>query len=377
MANHTGGTIFFPDGERRRVVGPGPAPHTIVLDGADGDWVGINPIASSGNGTPDLRIISGLAFGGSSDIFFGIRLQANKNAPTANPDNYSLPTAGGTLNVPAATGVLANDTDPNSLPLTAALIAGVQHGTLTLNPNGSFDYTNDGTSAPIDQFEYKANNGTLDSNTTQVQIGIGSSGGPNPPPTPKFTSPDHVTFSAGVFNTFTVTTTPAHPTPTITKTGSFPSGINFVDNGDGTATISGTPSFGGVTTVLLTATNVVGTATQNFTLTVTQPPTFTSPNATTFTVGTNGTFTVAASGFPAPAISVSGTLPNGVSFGDNGNGTGQLQGTPAAGTGGIYTLLFTATNSAGTATQTFTLTVNEAPAVTQNPVNQAVCAGAS
>src|SRR5205085_6817339 len=72
-------------------------------------------------------------------------------------------------------------------------------------------------------------------------------------------------------------------------------------------------------------------------------------------------------GFPLPALSLSGALPSGVSFGDNGNGTGQLQGTPAAGTGGIYTLLFSATNSAGTATQTFTLTVNEAPAITSAP----------
>src|SRR5438067_1228609 len=137
------------------------------------------------------------------------------------------------------------------------------------------------------------------------------------------TSPDHVTFTAGTFGTFTVTTTPAHPTAAITFTGSFPSGVSFHDNGDGTATISGTPSFGGVSAVLLKATNVVGSATQNFTLTVSQPPAFTTPNATTFTAGSNGTFTVAASGFPLPALSLSGALPGGVSFGDNGNGTGQ------------------------------------------------------
>ena len=45
--------------------------------------------------------------------------------------------------------------------------------------------------------------------------------------------------------------------------------------------------------------------------------------------------------------------------------TGKLSGTPAAGTGGTYTLHFTASNGVGSdATQTFTLTVDQAPAFT-------------
>ena len=41
----------------------------------------------------------------------------------------------------AAPGVLANDTDPDGDPLTAVLVTGPSHGTLTLNANGSFTYT--------------------------------------------------------------------------------------------------------------------------------------------------------------------------------------------------------------------------------------------
>src|SRR5437660_6223693 len=219
MTNHAGGTLLFPDGARRRVVGASTAAHTITLDGSDVDWTGISPVAAGGGGGADLRILNAFAFATPADLFFAVRLQANHSAPTAVADSYSLPTVGGTLNVPAATGVLANDSDPSSLPLSAILTAGVQHGTLALNSNGSFDYTNDGSLAPLDTFEYKANNGTLDSNTAQVQIGIGTTV-PPPPPTPAFTSPDHVTFTAGVFSTFTVTTTPAHPTAAITFTGS-------------------------------------------------------------------------------------------------------------------------------------------------------------
>ena len=56
------------------------------------------------------------------------------------------------------------------------------------------------------------------------------------------------------------------------------------------------------------------------------------------------TFTVTASGFPLPSLVQGGaTLPAGVTFVDNGDGTGTLSGTPAAGTGGDYALTFTAT----------------------------------
>ncbi len=102
----------------------------------------------------------------------------------------------------------------------------------------------------------------------------------------------------------------------------------------------------------------------NLTLTVNQIPAFTSANSTTFTVGQTGSFTVTASGFPIPTLSESSsdTLPSGVTFNA---ATGVLSGTPAAGSGGVYTLNFTASNGVGSSpTQTFALTVNQAPAIT-------------
>ena len=76
-----------------------------------------------------------------------------------------------------------------------------------------------------------------------------------------------------------------------------------------------------------------------------------------------GIFTVTTTGFPAPTLTLGGAaLPAGVTFVDNGNGTGTLSGTPAAGTGGTYAITFTATNGVGsTAPQAFTLTVNGPP----------------
>ena len=101
---------------------------------------------------------------------------------------------------------------------------------------------------------------------------------------------------------------------------------------------------------------------------VNQAPTITSANSTTFTVGTDASFTVTTTGNPTPSLSETGALPSGVTFKDNGNGTGTLTETPAAGTPGTYPITFTASNGVGTAaSQSFTLTISSggtAPVIT-------------
>jgi hypothetical protein len=70
-------------------------------------------------------------------------------APQTVGDSHSVP-EDGSLVVPAGTGVLANDTDPEGdLPLTASLVvstppdppSGPFHGSITFNADGSFTYT--------------------------------------------------------------------------------------------------------------------------------------------------------------------------------------------------------------------------------------------
>lgn len=77
---------------------------------------------------------------------------------------------------------------------------------------------------------------------------------------------------------------------------------------------------------------------------------------------------VAPFAYPVPAVSemVDGppsvnALPTGVFFTDLGNGTGELTGTPAAGTPGTYDVILQAESSSGTATESFMLTVDQAP----------------
>jgi hypothetical protein len=178
---------------------------------------------------------------------------------------------------------------------------------------------------------------------------------------PAITSADKITFTVGTSGSFTATAS-GFPAPTFSiASGSLPSGITLSAGG----VLSGTPAAGtgGTYALTLKAANSIGTdATQNFTLTVNQAPAITSADKITFTVGTAGSFTATASGFPAPTFSIaSGSLPSGVTL----SAGGVLSGTPAAGTGGTYALTLKAANGIGTdATQNFTLTVNQAPAIT-------------
>ena len=110
-------------------------------------------------------------------------------------------------------------------------------------------------------------------------------------------------------------------------------------------------------------------------LTVNKAASFTSADHDTFTVGVSHSFTVSTSASPTATLSKSGTLPTGVTFSDQGNGTALLQGTPAAGTAGSYPITITASNSAGNPQQSFTLTVQ--PGAVDDSATLAEDSGAS
>ncbi len=180
---------------------------------------------------------------------------------------------------------------------------------------------------------------------------------------PQITSTSTVTFTKSSASSFTITTS-GYPVPTISISGTLPAGITFTDNHNGTAKLSGTPTATGTYTLTITAQNgVVPNATQTFTLKVIASPLITSASSATFTKSSASSFTITTSGYPVPTISISGTLPAGITFTDNHNGTAKLAGTPTA--TGTYTLTITAQNGVTpNATQTFTLKVVTAPLIT-------------
>jgi hypothetical protein len=74
--------------------------------------------------------------------------------------------------------------------------------------------------------------------------------------------------------------------------------------------------------------------------------------------GRAASITIETNGQPTATIALAGALPAGVSFRDDGDGTGTLSGTPTLGSGGVYPLTVTASNGiAPDAVKTLTLTV--------------------
>ncbi len=107
---------------------------------------------------------------------------------------------------------------------------------------------------------------------------------PPVPEAPAITSAATGSFMVGTAGTFTITAT-GTPTPSLTLTGAQPSWLSFVDNTDGTATLSGTPDADSDLSYSFTITarnGVSPNATQDFTLSVQQTP----ANATLVNIST-------------------------------------------------------------------------------------------
>jgi hypothetical protein len=180
---------------------------------------------------------------------------------------------------------------------------------------------------------------------------------------PTLDGPAAPTFTTGHAGSFTYTTTGV-PTAQLSESGALPAGVTFVDNGDGTATLSGTPqaNTGGQYAIVVTATNgTAPDATLAVTVTVQQPPTVSGPSSANYVVNHAGSpVTFTTTGFPTAQLTETGALPAGVTFVDNGDGTATLSGTPTA--AGTFPITVTASNGvAPDATLSFTL--NVAPAV--------------
>jgi sugar lactone lactonase YvrE len=304
--------------------------------------------------------ISGSSLTGSvsvaDDGVGGPHLIALTGSTTEGPTITSSATATFTVGTNGTFNVTTSGSPAPAISQSGTLPSGV-----TFVDNGDGTGTLSGTSAAgtggTYALTFTAQNGTAPDGTQNFTLTVNQA--------PSITSANSASFQAGSSGSFTVITS-GFPVTTITELGTLPAGVTFTDNLDGTGTLAGTPTSGGTFSISFSAANGVSpNASQSFTLNVGQGPAITSANNTTFKVSSAGSFTVNASGSPSPSISVSGSLPFGVTFVDNGNGSAKLSGTPAANTGGVYPLNLTAQNgNLPNGTQNFTLTVNQAPAIT-------------
>jgi VCBS repeat-containing protein len=98
------------------------------------------------------------------------------------------------LIVPAASGILTNDTDVDGDPLTAVLVGNVSHGVLNLNTNGSFTYLSATNYNGSDSFTYRANDGTTNGNLATVTINITPVNDPPVANNDSYTTPENVSL---------------------------------------------------------------------------------------------------------------------------------------------------------------------------------------
>jgi hypothetical protein len=181
------------------------------------------------------------------------------------------------------------------------------------------------------------------------------------PSGPAITSNNSATATVGTPFSFEVTTS-GIPTPNLKIKGRLAKGLSFVDNHNGTGEVLGTviPGKGGVYVRSIEATFGKGTTktvvTQTFTLTVNQTPVITTPETKSIKIGHHFVFHVKTQAYPVPTITETGSLPTGVTFADNGDGTATLSGTPRQ--SGTFSFTIKAETDIGAqGTQSFSLVV--------------------
>ena len=147
----------------------GPAHGTLTLN-ADGSFVYTPAANYNGPDSFVYRATDGQTYSAPATVTVTVTVFGTNDAPTAVADAYAA--TEDTPLVVAAPGILANDSDVDGDPLTAVLVSGPAHGTLTLNPNGSFVYTPAAKYNGADSFGYRASDGQALSGVVTVTLSV-------------------------------------------------------------------------------------------------------------------------------------------------------------------------------------------------------------
>jgi hypothetical protein len=166
-----------PNGDTLTVTAVTQGAHGSVAITGGGTGVSYAP-APNFFGADSFTYTIGDGNGGTDTATVTVNVASVNDAPVASPDAYD--TNSNTPLVVPAPGVLANDTDVDGDALAAQLVSGPTHAaSFALNPNGSFNYTPTLNFAGADSFTYRANDGTVNSNTVTVTITVHDTVPPN------------------------------------------------------------------------------------------------------------------------------------------------------------------------------------------------------
>ena len=138
-----------------------PLYGTLTLE-SDGSFVYTS--SSDYFGTDSFEYAASDGSLSSNSVMVVINVREN-HAPVAGTEEYSV-TEDSVLDVEAASGVMANDSDEDADALNVALLTGPFHGTLALEADGAFTYTPEADYFGADLFTYQASDGLLTSGST-------------------------------------------------------------------------------------------------------------------------------------------------------------------------------------------------------------------
>jgi hypothetical protein len=165
----------------------------------------------------------------SAPINFSI---VTNDAPVANDD-----TASTTKDTPVTIDVLSNDTDVDGDTLSVSAVTQTSHGTVT-NNGTDVTYSPEINYSGPDSFTYTASDGHAESSPATVAVTV-----TNVNNAPQFTSTSVTAATEDVAYTYNVTTSDPDAGDTLTITApTLPSWLTLTDSGNGTASLSGTPS---------------------------------------------------------------------------------------------------------------------------------------
>ena len=285
-----------------------------------------------------------------------------------SPMFTSSPATRATQGTPYDYDITAFDPDPgDALAITSAALP----AWLSLTDNGDGTATLSATPTATEVGNHAVSLVVTDaSNASDVQnftITISDSNN-----APAFTSPAVAAVAEGEEYLYLITTAdPDLDAVSITAT-TLPAWLNITDNGDGTATLSGTPAAAeiGSHAISLTVTDGSNASdVQNFTIVVStsnSAPVFTSPAVTGVAEGQEYLYMIATADPDFDAVNITATtLPAWLALTDNGDGTGALRGTATGSEVGNHPVGLQVRESARapglTANQQFTLRVTAAP----------------
>jgi VCBS repeat-containing protein len=339
--------------------------HGVVILSVDGSFLYTPATGFSGSDSFIYIAFDGIDVSAGAVVTINVtEPEITNTPPVAQADTY-VTVKSTPLNVAAALGVLANDTDIDGNPLTAALVNSPGHGSVTLNANGSFIYTPNASYTGTDTFRYRANDGTANSATVTVTITI------NPPPnsvpvaaTDNYSMAKNttlnVTTAGGVLandtdadgNNLTalLVVSPTHGTLTLNANGSF----SYTP----TAGYSGTDNFG-----YRARDSVTNSATAIVVITILNNVPVARAN--TYTVTKNTTLNVnTASGVLANDTDSDGDALTAALVSSPANGTlslnsnGSFLYTPTSGYNGSDSFVYRASDGSATSNAIVTITVN-------------------